>query len=828
MRAAFILVLVMVLSGCSIPERNTVTRPLKLSEGDGRLIDATQRGIISVRRDLIGSDGQPLLDDKGERVTDLVVCAEPSPDALQATATALGGEVGEKVLDALLTFSGSTAESAASIGLRTQTIQLLRDAYFRLCEAYLNDGIDAIAYDILQRRFQSQIVALLAVEQLTGAVKAQQVALNTSAAADAGSQAALIARMLEDAEKELSQLQEEKSKNAKELETLEGEKKELAEAKKAAEKKVADAKKAKEAAQGSGNAEAATAATEALAQAETELEKAKNKVTVNASAIEAAKREQSQLDEQIKRRQHLVKTLEGAFAAAVQATVKSSASGAATFGDAGEGSGGSFSADVANAVRAITLNAINQDYEAQVCFETLRFRNNLGQFRNVVNQAIDSAGLPEGLEGGAFLDYCRSLFEMQADLRGAHVSLVEAYPSVIDAVIEKIDKGKGGITAEEAAGVILSLSEIFQTVPGLAFMPRTLEFESPKPRETNGDDVESNSQQRGVRYQQKLHSGAVDIILPTTLTTAAEVGVPRVRLQCADGQKPNPEGTECVERCSHEGVRYDEDTDECVAKTVSVKMATWNIEHLRDSAGEGRNPRTEADYLRLATYATLLDADVVALQEVENEAALSKVFDPTQYQFFVSDRSHSQRTAFVVRRPLAVTRHPDLQALNVTGGLRHGVDIELAVAGQSIRLLAVHLKSFCFEGGLFSSTDENCKKLATQVPVLEQWIDDRATKGTPFVVLGDFNRRFDAAGDEFWLEIDDGDPAGLDLSRATEGARSACWGGRHPRYIDHIVYDRLVAEWVVPGSFEQLVYTESDKQDVLSDHCPIALTLDVE
>ena len=57
MRTAFILALAVTLSGCSIPERNTVTRPLRLSKGDGRLIDATQRAIISVRRDVIGFDG---------------------------------------------------------------------------------------------------------------------------------------------------------------------------------------------------------------------------------------------------------------------------------------------------------------------------------------------------------------------------------------------------------------------------------------------------------------------------------------------------------------------------------------------------------------------------------------------------------------------------------------------------------------------------------------------------------------------------------------------------------------------------------------------------
>ena len=260
----------------------------------------------------------------------------------------------------------------------------------------------------------------------------------------------------------------------------------------------------------------------------------------------------------------------------------------------------------------------------------------------------------------------------------------------------------------------------------------------------------------------------------------------------------------------------------------SVKIATWNIEHLRDSPGEGKNPRVETDYLRLAKYAILLDADVIAFQEVENKTALGKVFDSARYRFFVSERSHPQRTAFAVRQSVAVTRHPDLDALNVTGGLRHGVDIEITVNGQSIRLLAVHLKAFCFEGRLSSTNNDNCKKLARQVPVLEQWIDDRAADGVPFVVLGDFNRRFDTAGDEFWSEIDDGNPEQLYLFRATQGARSECWGGRYPRYIDHIVYGKLVAGWVMPKSFEQLVYSDYDNEETLSDHCPIAVTLDVK
>ena len=74
------------------------------------------------------------------------------------------------------------------------------------------------------------------------------------------------------------------------------------------------------------------------------------------------------------------------------------------------------------------------------------------------------------------------------------------------------------------------------------------------------------------------------------------------------------------------------------ASADTIKIATWNIEHLRASEGKGKNPRRTEDFLRLSEYAALLDADVVALQEVENEPALAKVFDPTLYQFFVSER----------------------------------------------------------------------------------------------------------------------------------------------------------------------------------------------
>ncbi len=103
------------------------------------------------------------------------------------------------------------------------------------------------------------------------------------------------------------------------------------------------------------------------------------------------------------------------------------------------------------------------------------------------------------------------------------------------------------------------------------------------------------------------------------------------------------------------------------AAAHELKVATWNIEHLRDGIGEGPNPRDQADFDRLEAYAEILDADVIAFQEVENQTAAERVFDPAIYQIFISNRSHTQRTGFAVRKSIAAVQNSDLSALNVTG-----------------------------------------------------------------------------------------------------------------------------------------------------------------
>lgn len=131
------------------------------------------------------------------------VCAEPSPDAISALGASLGAS--------LLRPTGSQAqvaaalnESGAYVGLRTQSIQLMRDAMYRACEAYMSDAIDKAEYLQLQRRFQAQVVGLLAIEQLTGTLAAPPAAVYTNASAAAGGGASAEADRLAEARKQLA------------------------------------------------------------------------------------------------------------------------------------------------------------------------------------------------------------------------------------------------------------------------------------------------------------------------------------------------------------------------------------------------------------------------------------------------------------------------------------------------------------------------------------------------------------------------------------------------------------------------------------------------
>ncbi len=158
--ALALIIIALSVSGCG--KWNSVYRTHKFVDDKSALIDIKQRGIIS----------------KGD-----ITCAEPSPDALAAYAGELAAKAdiaGKKAGE----LTGAYQEAASFVGMRSHSIQLLRDQMFRLCEARMNGNVTQGQYEMLLVRNQKYTVLLMAIEQLTGALQVPVVSLTTTSSAE--------------------------------------------------------------------------------------------------------------------------------------------------------------------------------------------------------------------------------------------------------------------------------------------------------------------------------------------------------------------------------------------------------------------------------------------------------------------------------------------------------------------------------------------------------------------------------------------------------------------------------------------------------------------
>jgi endonuclease/exonuclease/phosphatase family metal-dependent hydrolase len=260
------------------------------------------------------------------------------------------------------------------------------------------------------------------------------------------------------------------------------------------------------------------------------------------------------------------------------------------------------------------------------------------------------------------------------------------------------------------------------------------------------------------------------------------------------------------------------------ASAAELKLATWNLEWLtaRDhDLPQDAHPKRPEDIDLLQHYAIELNADVIAIQEVDGAAIAARVFPPDRYSIHMSRDRVVQRVGIVVRRGIHYDVNPDLTSLDVdpTHALRSGVDITLDLQ-PPLRVLAVHLKTGCFDYRLTGRMGRNCTELSEQLPPLQDWIRARQAEGIAFAVVGDFNRHMDGH-DQFWAALSGSAP----LIRATEGHASPCWGGES--FIDHIILGGAARDWLEPDTLRVMTYRETGEEwkERLSDHCPLSVRL---
>ena len=272
--------------------------------------------------------------------------------------------------------------------------------------------------------------------------------------------------------------------------------------------------------------------------------------------------------------------------------------------------------------------------------------------------------------------------------------------------------------------------------------------------------------------------------------------------------------------------------DDASGPGTRLRIAAWNLEHLDDTGSDGCLPREPADYDAIAAQVRDFALDIVAFQEVENEAAAHRVFPRADWHVEVSrrpdtggrlacpGRSGQRRghlaTGFAIRRGIAYHRNPDLEGLGeATAFQRWGADMTVTESGQDLRLLSIHLTSGCWgaENDDDPKDERNCTVLHGQIRQLKAWADARRADGSAFVILGDFNRRLAAPDDRAWQTLS---PPSAPLQLPTSDLTAQC-DPRFTELIDHLVLGGGAEALLVPGS----VY-EWPRQGEHPDHCAVS------
>lgn len=274
-----------------------------------------------------------------------------------------------------------------------------------------------------------------------------------------------------------------------------------------------------------------------------------------------------------------------------------------------------------------------------------------------------------------------------------------------------------------------------------------------------------------------------------------------------------------------------------IAHAEKVTISSWNMEWLtvnsNHNVDEGK--RNTQDFSTLSSYFTKLNADVIALQEIDSIEAIEQV-STSAYSIVLSDRSlpqyrnHqfsdiNQYTGFAIGKNVPFA---DAKDIDLYGKKNHKLRFASYVvlypdSATPVHTLSLHLKAGC--SGKFYSHKESCQTLLTQGKNLNRWIKQRERLGQEYVIAGDFNHNLSFKGDWLWNAVTLGLKQTPEL--ATKNTQARCKvqkrnGAKQLHRFRSVIDHMIVSPKLNASNAQQVVYKEQDAFNYqLSDHCPV-------
>jgi endonuclease/exonuclease/phosphatase family metal-dependent hydrolase len=238
------------------------------------------------------------------------------------------------------------------------------------------------------------------------------------------------------------------------------------------------------------------------------------------------------------------------------------------------------------------------------------------------------------------------------------------------------------------------------------------------------------------------------------------------------------------------------------------------------------NPRNEEQMKQVADILTSFGAEVIGVQEVENEFALARVVAKMDgYKMSVSKQDGKQRNALIYRDYIKVNDISEYESLNINGHLRNGYVADITKDNYKIKIMVVHLKST----SRFDSTEnlrmQSRQDRYQQAKILSIWSDSLMQNGVKeLAIIGDFND-YPARKNNQTLQYLLENP---NLHFLTSDIKNC----KHNKIyvIDNIVVSSTTNKRYIENSAFIYDFNSSlNKSDAekISDHCPISVALDI-
>ena len=252
------------------------------------------------------------------------------------------------------------------------------------------------------------------------------------------------------------------------------------------------------------------------------------------------------------------------------------------------------------------------------------------------------------------------------------------------------------------------------------------------------------------------------------------------------------------------------------------------MEWFGDNSADDHKPRSEADDELLAVVLGDIDADVLAVQEVENEQALKRLLLHTaeesgsEYHFVLGASGGKQKVGFLYRKPVELVSVREVDAIAVEKGrTRAGLLALFRVGSFEWAMLAVHLKSTSRADSTPELMQRSLALRTAQAAEILSFTNSfqQTTLSRPFFILGDFNDS--PRKKRTTLDTLKHSP---NLTFLTEDLASCSYSGLLG--IDHIISSSSATARVLHGTLHTVNFRAMLPEKVaerVSDHCPVVV-----